>query len=69
MSLQVLLKPTDRLQLLLGVLYHDNSTVDTVPVVSGAAIDPPRVTKTDFQETVFRVGATYQLAENRGGDR
>lgn len=66
LSLQVLLKPTDRLQLLLGVLYHDNSTVDTVPVVSGAAIDPPRVTKTDFQETVFRVGATYQLAENRG---
>jgi outer-membrane receptor for ferric coprogen and ferric-rhodotorulic acid len=66
LSLQLLLKPTDKLQLLLGALYHDNETVDTVPIVSGAAIVPPRVTETDFQEAVFRFGATYDVADYRG---
>ncbi len=66
LSLQLLLKPTDKLQLLLGALYHDNETVDTVPIVSGAALDPPMVTETDFQEMVFRIGATYDVADGRG---
>lgn len=66
LSLQVLLQATDRLQLLLGALYHDNETVDTVPIISGAPLDPPRVTETEFQESVFRFGATYDIVDNVG---
>lgn len=66
LSLQVLLKPTDRLQLLLGALYHDNETVDTLPINAGLELDPPRVSATEFQESVFRLGATYDLADDTG---
>ncbi len=66
LSLQLLLRPNDKLQLLLGALYHDNNTVDTLPINAGAALDPPRVTETDFKETVYRFGATYEVSD--GGE-
>lgn len=66
LSLQTLLKPTDKLQILLGLLYHDNETTTTIPINAGVVNSPPEVTKTDFQKTVFRVGATYDVVADWG---
>lgn len=66
LSFQALLKPTDRLHVLLGILYHDNDTTTTIPINRGEVISPPEVTKTSFEETIFRVGGTYDFIDNWG---
>lgn len=66
LSLQTLLKPTDKLHVLLGILYHDNETTTTIPINRGEVNSPPEVTKTDFQEVVYRVGATYDFVDGWG---
>ncbi|MDT8320002.1 MAG: TonB-dependent receptor plug domain-containing protein [Xanthomonadales bacterium] len=66
LSLQALLKPTDKWHILLGVLYHDNDTTTTIPFNRGEIISPPDVTETSFEETVFRFGTTYDIVEDWG---
>ena len=62
-SLQLLLNPTDRLEVLGGILYHDNDSKTTIPRNRGMDITPPDVTKVGFQETVYRLGVTYDLVD------
>lgn len=64
LSFQVLLNPTDRLQVLAGVLYQDSEQKERAPFLSGVPQDPVEVTKTSFDETVYRFGATYELLNN-----
>lgn len=66
LSLQALLKPTDDLRILLGVLYHDNDTTSTIPINRGVVNSPPEVTETSFEETVFRFGGTYDIVDEWG---
>lgn len=66
LSLQTLLKPTDKLDVLLGVLYHDNETTSTIPVNRGIVNSPPEVTETNFNKTVFRLGVTYDVIDDWG---
>ena len=65
LSFQMMLNPTDRLQLLGGVLYQDSTRKERAPFLSGEA-QPDEVTKTSFDEFVFRFGATYGVLENVG---
>ncbi len=65
-SAQLLLNPTDRLMLLAGVLFHKNESVTTLPINQGNVINPPRVTEIDFNEQVYRFGATYDVADDFG---
>ncbi|MDZ7645419.1 MAG: TonB-dependent receptor [Woeseiaceae bacterium] len=64
LSLQTLLKPTDKLHVLMGVLFHDNDTVTRIPINRGVVNSPAEETRIDFQETVVRVGATYDLIDD-----
>ena len=64
LSLQLLLRPTERLQVLVGALYHDNDSVTTIPRNRGVAITPPEVTRVGFRENVYRFGATYDLVDD-----
>ena len=66
LSLQTLFNPTDRMSVLLGVLYQDSETVTTIPRNRGVDNIPPEVTKIDFQETVFRFGVTYDIVDDWG---
>ncbi len=66
LSFQMLLNVTDRLEILGGVLYHDNDSVTEIPFNQGVQLDPPTVDKVGFEETVYRFGATYGLVENWG---
>lgn len=66
LSVQALLKPTDRLRILLGILYHDNDTTTTIPINRGEVNSPPEVTKTSFKETVYRFGGTYDIVNDWG---
>jgi iron complex outermembrane recepter protein len=65
-SAQLLLNPTDRLMVLAGILYHQNDTVDTIPIIRGEPLNPPTRTKIDFTEQVYRFGATYDIADDFG---
>ncbi|MFN2329264.1 MAG: TonB-dependent siderophore receptor [Chromatocurvus sp.] len=65
-SAQVLLNPTERLQVMLGMLYQKNNTVTTVPINAGEVSNPPVVTNVGFEEQVYRFGATYDIADNWG---
>ena len=65
-SAQVLLNPTERLQVMLGVLYQKNNSVTTVPINAGVVNNPPQVTNVGFEEEVYRFGATYDIADNLG---
>jgi outer-membrane receptor for ferric coprogen and ferric-rhodotorulic acid len=66
LSLQLLLRPTDRLQVLVGALYHDNDSVTTIPRNRGVDITPPEVTRVGFTESVYRFGATYDVVDDWG---
>lgn len=66
LSLQGLINVTDRLDLLAGVLYHDNETVTEIPINRGEVQNPVERDVVGFEETVYRFGATYQLVENWG---
>lgn len=69
LSFQMLLNVTDRLEVLGGVLYHDNDSITKIPFNQGSPIaptEPEYRDKTDFQETVYRFGATYGLVEDWG---
>lgn len=66
LSAQFLLNVTDRLDVLAGVLYHENDSVTEIPINRGEVIDPPTVDKVGFEETVYRLGVTYGLVENWG---
>lgn len=66
LSAQLLLNPTERLEVLLGVLYQDNERVERAPYLSGQPQIPVDETKTKFDETVYRLGATYDLIRDWG---
>ena len=66
LSAQVLLKPTDRLQVMLGVLYQKNNTVTSIPFNAGERNDPPEVTNLGFEQEVYRAGATYDIIDDAG---
>jgi outer membrane receptor for ferric coprogen and ferric-rhodotorulic acid len=65
-SAQVLLDPTDRLQLMLGMLYHKNNSVTSLPINAGVVSNPPDVTHIGFEEEVYRFGATYDIVDDWG---
>ncbi len=66
LSFQVLLDPTDRLDVLAGVLYQDSERRERNPFLSGQPLDPAEETTTSFDKTVYRFGATYELLQNVG---
>jgi len=69
LSAQLLLNVTDRLEVLGGVLYHENDSITEIPYNQGMQIDPSDPNfrdKTDFSETVYRLGATYGIVEDWG---
>lgn len=66
LSAQVLLKPTDRLQVMLGVLYQKNNTVTTIPINAGVVNNPAEVTNVGFDQEVYRLGATYDIVDDAG---
>ena len=61
LSMQVLMSPTDRLEILAGVLYHDNeaTVTDLLPAT-------PTSQSSDFNEFLVRFGATYDLTDGSG---
>ncbi|MEQ8515284.1 MAG: TonB-dependent receptor plug domain-containing protein, partial [Chromatocurvus sp.] len=65
-SAQVLLNPTERLQVMLGVLYQKNNSVTTIPINASVVNNPPEVTNVGFEEEVYRFGATYDFVDNWG---
>lgn len=64
LSAQVLLNPTERLQLMLGMLYQKNNSVTTIPINAGVANTPPEVSNIGFEEEVYRFGATYDIVDD-----
>lgn len=65
-SLQLLLSPTDRLDVLLGVLYQD-SEVDSGTLIRGGVVqDPPVEVHEEYDKTLGRAGLTYRLVQDRG---
>ncbi len=66
LSAQVLLKPTDRLRLMFGVLYQKNNTVTSIPINANVVNNPPEVTNVGFEQEVYRFGATYDILDDWG---
>lgn len=64
LSVQTLFSATDRLKVLAGVLYHDSSSVTTIPRNRGVDQNPPESDTVDYSEAVYRIGATYDLLDN-----
>lgn len=65
-SFQLLLRPVDRLSVLLGGLVHHGIETDVVPIASGQALDPENFQKTEFTKFVKRVGVVYDLIDEHG---
>jgi iron complex outermembrane receptor protein len=65
-SAQVLLNPTERLQVMLGMLYHKNNSVTSIPINAGVVNNPADVTHIGFEEEVYRFGATYDIVDDWG---
>jgi len=65
-SVQLLLSPTDKLDVLLGVLYQD-SEIDTATLVRGGVVqNPPTENHFEYDKTLGRAGLTYRLMQDRG---
>lgn len=64
LSVQTLFSATDRLKVLAGVLYHDSSSVTTIPRNRGVDQNPPESDTVDYSEAVYRIGATYDLLDS-----
>lgn len=65
-SLQLLLSPTDKLDVLLGVLYQD-SEIDSATLVRGGVVqNPPTENHFEYDKTLGRAGLTYRLVQDRG---
>lgn len=60
-SVQVLLRPTDKLSILAGVLYHYNENETTATYTRGEPITPNNVDKSDWDKFVNRLGITYNF--------
>jgi outer membrane receptor for ferric coprogen and ferric-rhodotorulic acid len=65
-SLQLLLSPTDRLDVLLGVLYQDSEVESGTLVRGGVVQDPPVEVNEEYDKTLGRAGLTYRLVQDRG---
>lgn len=65
-SLQLLLNPVDRLDILIGTLYQETE-IHSAALISNSVVDPaPEVYVDKYDEIVSRFGATYGLVEGRG---
>jgi outer membrane receptor for ferric coprogen and ferric-rhodotorulic acid len=65
-SFQLLLRPIDRLTVLMGGLVHHGIETDVVPIASGKVLDPENIQKTKFTKFVKRVGVVYDLIGEHG---
>jgi len=65
-SFQLLLRPIDRLSVLMGGLVHHGIETDAVPIAGGKVLDPGHFQKTQFTKFVKRVGAVYDLLDAHG---
>ena len=65
-SLQLLLSPTDKLDVLLGVLYQDSKVSSDTFIRGGVVLNPPTQVRESYDKTLGRAGLTYQLVEDRG---
>ncbi len=65
-SLQLLLSPTDKLDVLLGVLYQESEVDSATLVRGGVTLDPPTGNHYDYDKTLGRAGVTYRLMQDRG---
>lgn len=65
-SFQLLLRPIDRLSVLMGGLVHHGIETDSVPIAGGKVLDPGHFQKTQFTKFVKRIGAVYDLLDAHG---
>ncbi len=65
-SFQLLLRPIDRLSILMGGLVHHGIETDSVPIAGGQVLDPGHFQKTQFTKFVKRFGAVYDLLDEHG---
>jgi outer-membrane receptor for ferric coprogen and ferric-rhodotorulic acid len=65
-SFQFLLRPIDRLSVLMGGLVHHGIETDVVPIASGKVLDPENIQKIQFTKFVKRIGVVYDLIDAHG---
>jgi outer membrane receptor for ferric coprogen and ferric-rhodotorulic acid len=65
-SFQFLLAPTEKVDLLLGVLYQDSEVESSTLIRGGVVRDPPTIEVDHYDKWVSRAGVTYHLVEDRG---
>jgi outer-membrane receptor for ferric coprogen and ferric-rhodotorulic acid len=65
-SFQFLLRPIDRLSVLMGGLVHHGIETDVVPIASGKVLDPENFQKIKFTKFVKRIGVVYDLIDAHG---
>ena len=65
-SLQLLLNPLERLDILIGTLYQESDITSTLLINGGVVLPTPEVRDEKYDEIVSRVGVTYGLVEDRG---
>ena len=65
-SFQFLLRPIDRLSVLMGGLVHHGIETDVVPIASGKVLSPENFQKTEFTKFVKRIGVVYDLIDAHG---
>jgi outer membrane receptor for ferric coprogen and ferric-rhodotorulic acid len=62
-SFSVLLNPTEKLQVLGGILHHKAEDETRATYTRGRPINPVIVDRTDWSKVVGRLGVTYDIAE------
>ena len=65
-SLQLLLNPLERLDILIGTLYQESDIHSVTLINSGVVLPTPEVRDESYDEIVSRFGFTYGLVEDRG---
>lgn len=65
-SVQLLVSPVDRVQVLAGILAHRSTETNTIPISGDKPLNPPNVQNIDFTKIVKRLGIVFDLVEKRG---
>jgi outer membrane receptor protein involved in Fe transport len=65
-SLQLLLSPTERLDVLLGVLYQDSKVDSDTYIRGGVVRDPPTKVRESYDKLLGRAGLTYRIIQDQG---
>lgn len=65
-SLQLLLSPTDKLDVLLGLLYQDTKVESNTFIRGGVVRDPPTKVAESYDKLLGRAGLTYRFFQDQG---